>query len=202
MSKKHEYESAAHWADVLVREFAKESDRAAVILVGALFDSALTQLLRTALVASPTSNDDLLAGPNAPLSTFSARINLPYRIGLISKQFCRDLHLIRVIRNQFAHNIEGCSFEDSSVRSRILELAKSSGLIERNAKFRADTFPAGPRGDFLMASSWMLWSLHTSIEEGAALQEADQEWGYDPEVKIPSARKRGKKGAKSAQEKK
>src|SRR2546425_6922070 len=134
MSKKHEYQSAAHWAEVLDREFSKESDRAAVILVGALFDSALTQLLRTALVASPTSDDDLLDGANAPLSTFSARINTSYRIGLISKQFCRDLHLIRSIRNQFAHNVAGCSFEDSSVRSRILELAKSSRFIERNPK--------------------------------------------------------------------
>lgn len=195
MTKQHEYKSAEHWDDVLDREFRKESDRAAVILTASLFDNALTQLLRTSLVASPTTSDDLLDGPNSPISTFSARINVSYRIGLISKRFCRDLHLIRVIRNQFAHNVAECTFEDSSVRSRVLELAKSSCLIERNLKMRAKNFEKGPRGDFLMTSSWMLWALNNNIENAEAIEEARHEWGYDP-LSSEKALKQSKKTTK------
>lgn len=180
--KVHEYQNASHWDEVLDREFAKESDRAAVILTGSLFDNALTQLLRISLVASPTSSDDLLDGANAPLSTFSAKINACYRIGLISKQLARDLHLIRSIRNAFAHNVSGCTFDDSSVRSRVLELAKSSGFIERNLKMRKRRFPDGVRGDFLAIASWMLYSINLDIEEAKPMVEAPPEFGYDLNV--------------------
>src|SRR5688572_17018707 len=185
MTKKHDYEAAAHWDNLLQEQFAKESDRAAVILTASLFENALGQLLRSRLVASPSSTDDLLDGANAPLSTFSAKINAAYRIGLISKRLCRDLHLIRAIRNQFAHNVEGCSFNESSVKSRVLELAKSSGFIERNARLRKRGFDEGTRGDFLMIASWMLWSVNTTIEEGLPISEADEEWGYDVDISEP-----------------
>lgn len=182
MAKKHDYEAASHWDDVLQSEFAKESDRAAVILTASLFENALGQLLRVRLVAAPSASDDLLDGANAPLSTFSAKISAAYRIGLISKRFCRDLHLIRQIRNQFAHNVGGCSFGETSVKSRVLELAKSSGFIERNARLRKNRFGQGTRGDFLMTASWMLWSINTDIEEGKPLEEAPEEWGYDVDI--------------------
>lgn len=176
--KKHGYGSTSHWNKVLKEEFEKESDRAAVILTASLFDNSLAQLISVSLVASPSSTDDLLDGANAPISTFSARINLAYRLGLISRKFCRDLHLIRSIRNSFAHNIHGCSFDESSVKSRVLELAKSSGLIERNPQFRKESFPPGTRGDFLISASWMLWSLNERIEHASAFEEAELEMGY------------------------
>jgi hypothetical protein len=178
--KKHEYGNATHWNTLLRNEFEKESDRAAVILTASLFDHAITQLLRITFVPAPVSEDQLFDSPNAPLASFSAKINMAYRIGLISKQFCRDLHLIRAIRNNFAHNVSGCTFENASVRSRVLELAKSSGIIDRSPKIRAG-FPNGPRGDFLMCSSWMLYSLNKDIEESAPMKEAFEEWGYDRE---------------------
>jgi len=47
--------------------------------------------------------------------------------------------------SDFAHNVAGCTFEDRPVRSRIVELAKSSGFIEREIPLRRD-LPDGPRG--------------------------------------------------------
>ena len=176
--QKHSYGTASHWNKVLRDEFTKESDRAAVILSGSLLDNALRQLISVSLVATPTSSDELLDGANAPLSTFSSRINFAFRVGLISRKFCRDLHLIRSIRNIFAHNIHGCSFDESDVKSRILELSKSSGIIDRNPKFRAKSFPPGARGDFLISASWMLWSLNNKIENSIAFEEAELEMGY------------------------
>jgi DNA-binding MltR family transcriptional regulator len=192
MAKTYDYATASHWDDVLQAEFAKESDRAAVILTASLFDNALGQILRSRLVASPSSQDELLDGANAPLSTFSARINVAYRLGLISKTYCRDLHLIRAIRNHFAHNVTGCTFQESSVRSRILELARSSGLIDRNPTMRTKGFPAGPRGDFLFIASWMLFSLNRKVEECRPFTEATPEFGYSEKSKEEAIEEKNK----------
>lgn len=64
-----------HWEDLLQVEFEKESDRACVILGAALLDSALETVLRAHLVPSPGTSDSLFDTPNAPLSSFSARIH-------------------------------------------------------------------------------------------------------------------------------
>src|SRR5205085_2582290 len=85
------------------------------------------------------------------------------------------------IRNAFAHNVHGCTFGDSSVESRIVELKKSSGFIDRNAEIRED-LPAGLRGDFLMTVSWMLYAINMKVERAVALNECEPEWGYDTRV--------------------
>jgi hypothetical protein len=104
------------------REFAKESDRAAVILAAAKLDFTLLQLLQRLLLPSPTGSDELLDG-DGPLSTFSSRINLAHRLGLISAQFSRSLHLVRRIRNSFAHEPSGLTLETGAHADRVRELA-------------------------------------------------------------------------------
>jgi hypothetical protein len=158
-------------------EFTKESDRAAVILSASILDNALLSLLEIYLSAVNGSEDRLLKGQNAPLSDFSSRIDMTNRLGLISNKFCRDLHLIRKIRNEFAHNIEGCTFEKSSTKSRILALIKSSDFIEYNKDIR-ENFPRGPRGDFQNIVSVMLWIIHDKIEEIVPIEEGELEWIY------------------------
>lgn len=144
-----------HWDEVLSREFDRESDRASVILAAALLDSALETLLKTRLVPSATANDTLLDGAYAPISSFSARIDLAYRIGLISAKLSRDLHLIRKIRNNFAHNVSGASFEDSAVRNRVQELRRSTVYFDSRPDIIENSFPEGPKGDFQASVSWM-----------------------------------------------
>src|SRR5690349_19793079 len=83
----------------LYTELDKESDRGAVLVSTAMLDEALSQLLIAHLVPNPTSSDSLFDGSNAPLQSFSAKIDVGYRLALISDRFCRDLHVIRRIRN-------------------------------------------------------------------------------------------------------
>jgi DNA-binding MltR family transcriptional regulator len=163
-------EAAAHWDTVLAREFKAESDRASVILAAALLDSALETLLRAALVPTSASEDPLFEGSNAPLGTFSARIEMAYRIGLTDANFSRNLHLVRKIRNDFAHNVAGCAFSDSSVMSRLTELRRGTRLPERGMEFRGN-FPDGPRGDFQLIVSWMQWLLRCLAEDIEPLGE-------------------------------
>ncbi|MBN2095230.1 MAG: hypothetical protein JW727_04225 [Candidatus Aenigmarchaeota archaeon] len=175
-----EDDSWTYWDNLLIEEFNKETDRAAVILVVALFDSALESLLRNYLVPSPSGRDEVFNGLNAPLSAFSSKINLSFRLGLISHQFCRDLHIIRKIRNDFAHDIHNCSFENSRVKSRVGELVVSSCIIKQSPEIRKG-FPEGNRGDFLMLASWMLYFINRSAQKLSPLRSAELEFGYCPD---------------------
>lgn len=165
---------AGHWDRLLQDEFNKESDRACVILGAALLDSALETLLKTRLAPITGSHDSLLDGSTAPISSFSARIDLAYRIGLISPKFARDLHLIRKVRNDFAHNITGCSFADSAVQNRVMELTRSHGILDRKPEWAEDS----PKGEFKLAVSWMQWYLRGITERITAIQSPNLEWGY------------------------
>lgn len=167
---------AKRWLDTLRAEYEKETDRAAVIVAAAAFDSSLAALIGHFLVAVPSASDDLFDGPNAPLASFSAKIALAHRLGLISSRFARNLHLVRKIRNDFAHNISGASFEDASVRSRILELYKGQRYDDGWAV--RSRMPDGPRGDFLSVCHWMLWALNSLEETVSALPEAKLEFGF------------------------
>jgi hypothetical protein len=101
-----------------------ETDRGAVIVAAALLEDALESMLLARLVPSPERDDELFHGPYAPLSTFSAKIDFAYRVGLIRLSVRSSLHLLRRIRNEFAHSATTGSFESQSVVSRLRELFK------------------------------------------------------------------------------
>ncbi len=181
------YSHASHWLDIFNKEFEKESDRAAVILTASIFDNSLTDLLKNYFVSNASACDELFDGSNAPLSTFSAKIIIAHRLGIISSRFTRDLHLIRKIRNEFAHNIHECSFGDSRIRSRVLELYKNThpSMITENRKH----FPGGVRGDFMFISAWMIWAINSLIERCGHLQDGALEFGYREPVEVNSPQK-------------
>ena len=177
MNEKEANNARSYWNDVLHDEFKGESDRACVILATALLDTALENLLRTYMAPCPSNRDPLFDGANAPLATFSSRIDIAYRLGLVSSTFCRDLHLIRRIRNNFAHDVSGCAFEDSSVRDRVQELAKSSKCNLLDSTWR-DLFPDSPKGNFKFIVGWMQWLVRGLTEKVKSIEHAEEEWGY------------------------
>lgn len=164
------------WNDMFIAEFSKESDRGAVIVAASIFDATLESLLKQYFVASPGAADDLFDGANAPLATFSSKVAMAFRLGLISGKFCRNLHLIRRIRNEFAHNIHGGSFDDTAIKSRVLELYKGQRYNDSN-KIRK-RFPDGVRGDFLSVCLWMLWALNTRVKNVQPIHEKSLEFGF------------------------
>jgi hypothetical protein len=142
-----------------------------------MLDRALETALKSHLIPPANAEYELFDGAYSPISTFSARIDLAYRLGLISMQFRRDLHLIRKIRNDFAHNIEGCNFEYDTVVNRTRELAHSSIIVQDSPHIRK-TFSTGIRGDFQMVVSWILWHLWTLAEIVDSVKPAELEFGY------------------------
>ena len=59
-----------------------------------------------------------------PLGTFSAKISIAYRLGLIDKDFEYALQVVRKIRNSFAHSIENETLSKSSHHDRLFEVTK------------------------------------------------------------------------------
>lgn len=89
------------------------SNRSCVIVAVAYLDILLRNLLGSFL-SSPHNNkeDDELFTGYGPLSSFSSRIIIASRLGLISDYEYRALQIVRKIRNSFAHNLTGDSLDD------------------------------------------------------------------------------------------
>lgn len=173
---KKEINSHQWTATFLRNQFQKESDRAAVILSSSLIDEALTRLLSTFLVPCSHARDGLFEDINSPMNNFSSKIDMSYRLGLISSKFTRDLHLIRKIRNSFAHDVFGCDFENGSVKGRVLELKKSLVFANESLKMKNLTEQyKGTRGEFLMCAFYIMWYLNNITQEKDHLKEAPEE---------------------------
>jgi hypothetical protein len=93
-----------------------ESDRGAALLAAMLTEHCLDQLLEARLL--PTIGDEkLLSGFNSPIGTFSAKIELSYRVGILPPGLAKLLNGLRKIRNSFAHEVTG-SFDTPSVAAK------------------------------------------------------------------------------------
>ena len=89
-------------------------------MAAAYLDDQLEGLLRQALVDDKAAIDDLLRSSGA-LGSFSARIELCCALGLLPRQARRELHLIRKIRNDFAHVAKPLAFEEPGISCRCRE---------------------------------------------------------------------------------
>lgn len=82
MKKMHMTNPFDH-APALRAEFDGASDRAAAVVAAAFLDKLLMELLREYFVEDAASDKKVFDGTR-PLSTFSAKIDIAYRLGLIS----------------------------------------------------------------------------------------------------------------------
>ncbi|EGQ7692024.1 hypothetical protein E2J99_18070 [Vibrio cholerae] len=108
----------------LKSELSKESDRGCALYATSYIDSALSELLCCALAPDKKIEKELLEG-TAPLSTFSARINMAYYLGKISKAEKTDLNVIKKIRNQFAHVAAPMDFNSGKIPDQCKGLSLS-----------------------------------------------------------------------------
>ena len=107
-----------------IPEFIKESDRGCVLVVAAMAEGHLEEMLKAKLVAISNTRDQIFD------LSFAAKIDFAYRLGLISATFCENLHTLRDIRNEFAHNILDCNFQKEDVKERLSKLKKSAAYFE------------------------------------------------------------------------
>jgi DNA-binding MltR family transcriptional regulator len=102
-----------------VDEIAEQTDRACAVVSAALLDTVLERLLRKRLVEG-TAN--ALFRTDGPLATFAAKISMARALGLLTTKEAEDLHLIRKIRNKFAHSLHARFFTEQSIRMLVENL--------------------------------------------------------------------------------
>ncbi|MEO9611710.1 MAG: MltR family transcriptional regulator [Nitratireductor sp.] len=74
---------------------------------------------------SPRRLQDKLFEFKGPLGTFSAKIDMAYAVGAISQDAHRTLHILRDIRNAFAHATDEMDFEDGAMDKHFAKLAEA-----------------------------------------------------------------------------
>ncbi len=101
-----------------------ETDRGCAIIAASYVDDQLAEMLKAHFVESKRLIKEVFSGSGA-LSTFSARIDMSFLSGHISKAVQRELHLIRGIRNKFAHAPHPLSFTEPAIEQPCRALAYS-----------------------------------------------------------------------------
>jgi hypothetical protein len=113
-------QSLASDAKGVAKQLLKEGGRGAVLLGAARLDLSLELLLK-AVLRPNTGGDDNLFDNERPLGTYSAKISLAYRLGLIDKHVEHALQMIRKVRNDFAHSFEDTDLAESAHKNRLLK---------------------------------------------------------------------------------
>ncbi len=131
-----------------LEELVFQSDRACGIVAAAMLETRVEQLLRQVLVQG-TEHDLFVA--YGPLGSFAAKINMAAALGLISATEQRELHGVRRIRNDLAHELDQVSFDKEPVKAHLaaLQLTRSRLLKE----------PTTPRQDFHSEIAILVGSL-------------------------------------------
>lgn len=103
------------------KQLAEESDRAALIIGAVRIDIALERVLKSVMLHHPGGKDDNLFDQERPLGTFSAKIDLAFRLGLIDGELEHAIHMVRKIRNDCAHSLDGDSLTTQKQKQRLHE---------------------------------------------------------------------------------
>lgn len=133
-----------HWR--IIDELEKQTDRGMGIIGAAYVEERLTDAIRSRFVPENDQADELLSY-RGPLGTLGAKTDAAYAFGLIGEVTRRDLHLIRKIRNDFAHLVEPMSFDTDSIANRCREIKISATILWLGAK----DFPSEPRDMYYTA---------------------------------------------------
>ena len=93
----------------------QESDRAAAILAAAHFEHVLGKQIVHKFVELNRELQKNIFDGYGPLSTFSAKIDIAFALGLYDEENRKGLHKIRRIRNEFAHAPRPINFNNEKI---------------------------------------------------------------------------------------
>jgi DNA-binding MltR family transcriptional regulator len=114
------------------RSLFKESDRGAVLISATRLEEKLGLLHRNYITHQVGDSKKVLEElfrPYAPLSSFSAKIQLAYAYGLIEAEDYADLNVLRKIRNDAAHTSVEFSLETNEMRQRIMHIKAAHRVL-------------------------------------------------------------------------
>ena len=118
----------------LVDHLRAETDRGCMLVAAAFLDNALEVLIRAAFVDNQKAAGRLLEYPG-PCSTFAARSDLAYCMGLIDSSTHADLGTVRKIRNEFAHSHFLARFSSAKIKALCHQLRVISWMKKQGTRF-------------------------------------------------------------------
>ena len=141
-------------------EMHGESDRAMAVLEGSSMESALENAIKTKM-RDPLSPElaSRLFGFSGPLGTFSAKIDLGHALAMFGPDTYHDMHIIRQLRNAFAHITKPIKFKTKEIAPMCshLRIPDNEAIAQKIPltfftveKFNA-TDPAHPRTRYMIA---------------------------------------------------
>lgn len=110
----------------LVKDMESQTDRGAAIIGAAWLEEELGAAIQSFLHYDPKASPRLFSRAG-PLSSFSSKIDLARVLGMCTAAISSDLHIIREVRNEFAHSVlskenNALSFATQSLRDKCLSL--------------------------------------------------------------------------------
>ena len=127
------------------------------IIVGSLVGESLELALKSKLLADKKSVNDGVFNGNGALATLQKRIDAAHDMNLIDDVNRKDAHLLRHIRNGFAHTNEKLNFDSGSTSALARQLStyeaatsnqdaflKAAGNVCKQAGKATRTFLQGP----------------------------------------------------------
>ena len=103
----------------VILDLGRRSQAGSVLLLTTQLDDALERRIRYSMPQlSNTMRDKLFSG-YGPFATFNVRIDVAYAMGYINADAHHDFHVMRAIRNRFAHPRGLVHFESNKIRDLI-----------------------------------------------------------------------------------
>ncbi|MEX1231421.1 MAG: hypothetical protein WEB58_14335 [Planctomycetaceae bacterium] len=109
-------------------------ERLMILLATARLDDLLKRLLQSTMLHQGGGQDSLF-DPDRPLGTFSSRILLAYRLGLIDRDFESFLQALRKLRNNAAHATDHLDLSTSPHLDHIITLQRLASKSSLWGKF-------------------------------------------------------------------
>lgn len=81
------------------RSVAQETDRGAVILMGAQVEDALQEKIEERFGPLNSDEHDRLFGPDQAIGSFSAKIRIAHALQIIDRETAKQCHVLREMRN-------------------------------------------------------------------------------------------------------
>ena len=92
-------------------------------MLAAFLEDFLTDAIRTRLLHDESVLDQFLSGMG-PLATFSAKIEIAYLLRIATIECKQAMHIVRHVRNEFAHNPEPITFRTPRIKDMCSHLIK------------------------------------------------------------------------------
>lgn len=117
-----------NWIDGNYEKISTESDRGAILVASSLLEQSLESIIKDKLIGpvEGVEKDPLFKGANPPLGTFSAKIEVAYRLKLIDEDQKKTLNTFRSLRNKFAHTVSVSKLLDPSVKDQLIAAIEHS----------------------------------------------------------------------------